>query len=141
MAGLLPILILAAAPATVAEEQPRPAGTVEACRTPYPKEGEDEVVICVERPEGYRLDPDLRKAEKQARQNKLKPPERFVDESCASVGPMGCRGGVGFNVVGAALQGIQGKLVLGASSWVQVAGRIAGPTRREGATWLAYCRS
>ena len=31
------------------------------------------------------------------------PHETYVDQSCATVGPMGCRGGAGFNVVGAAM--------------------------------------
>ena len=110
MSGL-PILILAAAQAAApaaaagppAESEARAAGPVQACSTPYPKDGDQEIVICVERPEGYRLDPDLLEAEREARRKKLKRPERFVDKSCASVGPMGCRDGGGINLLAAAV--------------------------------------
>lgn len=111
MVSGLPILMLVTAQA-VAEPTPPPppaevktetSSNLESCKTPYPKEGEDEIVICVERPQGYRLDPDLREAEKQARKNKLKRPERYVDNSCATVGPMGCRGGTGINLMAVAL--------------------------------------
>ena len=110
MSGL-PILILAAAqaaaPAAAAGPPADPpkseaAGPNQPCTTPLPKDGEQEIVICVERPQGYRLDPDLMEAEREARRKKLKRPERFVDNSCASVGPMGCRGG-GINLLAAAV--------------------------------------
>ena len=109
MVSGLPILMLAAAQSAVPQTPSPPrasavtSGNLESCKTPYPKEGEDEVVICVERPQGYRLDPDLREAEKQARKNKLKRPERYVDNSCAMVGPMGCRGDPGINLMAVAL--------------------------------------
>ena len=110
MVSGLPILMLVAAQAAAEPTAPPPpeekaesSNNLESCKTPYPKEGEDEVVICVERPQGYRLDPDLREAEKQARKNKLKRPERYVDNSCATVGPMGCRGDPGINLMAVAL--------------------------------------
>ena len=115
MSGL-PILILAAAQAAAAPpaaaspsaEAPKPATAAanRPCSTPYPKDGEQEVVICVERPQGYRLDPDLMEANRQAKRNKLKRPERFADTSCASVGPMGCTGG-GINLLAVALGAAQ----------------------------------
>ena len=110
MSGL-PILILAAAQAAApaaagspsTEAEATTAGPNQPCSTPYPKDGEQEIVICVERPQGYRIDPDLMEAEREARRRKLKRPERFGDNSCASVGPMGCRNGGGINLLAAAV--------------------------------------
>ena len=112
MSGL-PTLILAAvqaaAPASAtAPPSANPAkteapGTNRPCSTPYPKDGDQEIVICVERSQGYRIDPDLMKAQREAKRKKLKRPERFVDKSCASVGPMGCRDGGGINLLAAAV--------------------------------------
>jgi hypothetical protein len=107
LAGL-PILMLMAAPAASetpasgAEETPSPAGGVEPCRTPFPGEGDKEIVICVERQQGFRIDPDIREAVRQKNRKTLKRPERFADKSCASVGGQGC-GTAGINVLAAAL--------------------------------------
>jgi hypothetical protein len=105
----LPILMLMTAPAAAevpAAPQPEmaaaPASAVEPCRTDYPKEGEQEIVICVERQQGYRLDPDVMEAGRQAKRNKSKRPERFADRSCESVGGHGC-GTAGINLLAAAL--------------------------------------
>jgi len=63
-----------------------------------------EIVICAQRPEGYRLDPDVLEANRAKRSGRPKRPERMRDTSCASVGPMGCMGaGAGVNLLGAAL--------------------------------------
>lgn len=63
-----------------------------------------EIVVCAERPQGYRLDPDLLEANRAKRSGRPKRPERMRDTSCASVGPMGCMGaGAGINLLGAAL--------------------------------------
>jgi hypothetical protein len=80
-----------------------PATGNEPCETPLPKDGDQEIVICVERPEGYRIDPDIMDAEKGMKRKKLKRPERYVDKSCANVGPMGCRGEPGINLLAAAV--------------------------------------
>lgn len=109
--GLM-ILLLASAPAsaapppvppTVAEAAEERSEDRKPCTTPLPKEGDQEIVICVERPEGYRINPDIMKAEKGMKRQKLKRPERMVDNSCASVGPMGCRNGGGINLLAAAV--------------------------------------
>lgn len=102
------LLLLVAAQAGAASPpdsaaEPAPAGTVEPCRTDYPKDGEQEIVICVERQQGYRLNPDVSEASRRAKRNKLKRPERFVDRSCDSVGGHGCGVGGGIDVVAAAL--------------------------------------
>ncbi|HEX6219227.1 MAG TPA: hypothetical protein VFZ35_08145 [Sphingomicrobium sp.] len=111
MVSAVPILLLAAAqassppaPAAVGEPaEASAAGTAEPCTTPLPEEGDQEIVICVEKPEGYRIDPDIMQADKEMKRRKLKRPERFADRSCASVGPMGCRGEAGINLLAAAL--------------------------------------
>ena len=79
-----------------------PAGEVKACQTPYPDEDDTVIVVCVERQQGYRIDPDVSEAKRQANRRKLKRPERFADKSCASVGGHGC-GTAGINVLAAAL--------------------------------------
>jgi len=66
-----------------------------------------EIVVCAIRPQGYRIDPDVLAAKRMKKKGDPGPPrnphETYVDQSCATVGPMGCRGGAGFNVVGAAM--------------------------------------
>lgn len=81
--------------------EPAPA---EPCPTPRPTVENPEIFVCVTRPEGYRIDPDIVAAERARKANKkLKRPERMVDRSCSSVGPMGCRGAGGINPVAVAL--------------------------------------
>jgi hypothetical protein len=68
------------------------------------KEDTREIVVCAPKQEGYRIDPDVMKAQRIKKDSgKKRGPERLVDNSCASVGPMGCRGGAGINLVAAAI--------------------------------------
>jgi hypothetical protein len=85
--------------------RPRPAETRagEGCTTQTPKADTREIVVCAERPQGYRLDPDVIEAKREMRTGRRKPPERFVDKTCATIGPMGCRFEPGVNLVDAAL--------------------------------------
>ena len=71
--------------------KPKTEAAVSACAAPAVDKDKGEIFVCAPRPEGYRIDPDVLKASKQAR-NRTKPkrPERLVDNSCASVGPHGC---------------------------------------------------
>jgi hypothetical protein len=131
MFGSLPILLFAAAQSAtppadgpVAEEavdysvygpglppKPKPKVRTAAAATPCkPTETKDvkedtrEIVVCAPKQEGYRIDPDVMKAQRIKKNNgKKRGPERLVDNSCASIGPMGCRGGAGINVVAAAI--------------------------------------
>ncbi len=76
----------------------------EACPTREPKADQREIVVCAQRPQGYRIDPDVLRARKSYREHlRPKPPERFVDTSCRSVGPMSCGPPAGINLIGAAL--------------------------------------
>ncbi|MCW3797819.1 hypothetical protein OMW55_08385 [Sphingomonas sp. BN140010] len=60
------------------------------------------IVVCAERPQGYRLDPDVTRAKKEARNHTLpKDRELLRDSACKSVGPAGCMNQPAINVVGA----------------------------------------
>jgi len=85
--------------------QPKPAEkrAGAGCATQTPKADTREIVVCAERPQGYRLDPDVIEAKREMRSGRRKPPERFVDKTCATIGPMGCRFEPGVNLVDAAL--------------------------------------
>jgi hypothetical protein len=89
--------------------KPRPAAKdpAETCKTTEAKDVKEDtsaIVVCAQRIEGYRIDPDVLSAERHAK-NRTKPrrPERLVDNSCASVGPMGCTGQAGINLLAAAV--------------------------------------
>jgi hypothetical protein len=96
-------------PVVPAPPKPRlkPAPAVDACKPTETKDVKDdtrEIVVCAQKVEGYRIDPDVLKAQRIMKKNgKPRGPERLVDNSCASVGPMGCRGGAGINLIAAAL--------------------------------------
>lgn len=65
-----------------------------------------EILVCGQRPQGYRLDPDVMAARREAHRggNRPKRPDRMVDRSCAVVGEAGCIGAnPGINLLGAAL--------------------------------------
>jgi hypothetical protein len=82
----------ASAPAAApAKEVPRN------CTTPaVPDSNSREIVVCAERPNGYRLDPDVLAAKRLKKKGESvrprNPHESYADHSCATVGPMGCRG-------------------------------------------------
>ena len=88
----------AAAPA--APPQPGAAAPAEPCQNRQEKQGD--IIICAERPNGYRLNPDLEEAKRELKRQRLKRPENFVHNDCATVGPMGCRGGPYINLLAAA---------------------------------------
>ena len=64
------------------------------------------IVVCVEKPNGYRIDPDVlnaRKAKRQADTGGPRPPERYADTSCSVVGSGGCAFAPAINVLAAAM--------------------------------------
>jgi hypothetical protein len=95
-----------------ATEPPKPA-TAPAklpereCAPQAPTSKADEIIVCALKPHGYRIDPDVLAARRMKKKGDpgtpKNPHESYADQSCATVGPMGCRGGAGFNVVGAAM--------------------------------------
>lgn len=56
----------------------------------------NEIVVCAVKPNGYRLPPDIVEARRLKKEGITirphNPHETFADHSCATVGPMGCRG-------------------------------------------------
>jgi hypothetical protein len=107
-AGLSVALALSAQAAAVpssASAGPAPAPTTapaatpakQACATPaVPDPNSREIVVCAVKPDGYRIDPDLLAARRLKKKGESirprNPHETFADHSCATVGPMGCRG-------------------------------------------------
>jgi hypothetical protein len=116
MVSGLPIIFAAAAQAaatapstsaSAARAETAAKAPAEPCRSTAAKDVKEdtrEIVVCALRVEGYRIDPDVLEAER-AKKNHRRPrgPERLVDNSCQMVGPMGCRGGAGINLVAAAV--------------------------------------
>jgi hypothetical protein len=84
-------------PAAVAAKSAAPAPTSERECAAQPKEPKgNEIVVCAVKPEGYRLPPDIVEARRLKKQGETvrphNPHETYADHSCATVGPMGCRG-------------------------------------------------
>ena len=98
----LALLAQAAATSEVAGPPVRPTTEAAAppkseCTTPAaPDPNSREIVVCALRPQGYRLDPDVLAARRLKKKGETvrprNPHETYVDHSCATVGPMGCRG-------------------------------------------------
>jgi hypothetical protein len=110
--SLAGLMLAAAAPAygPALPAQPKPATKApapEACKPPEIKDDTTEIVVCAVKPNGYRLDPDVMQAKKQAKDRTRGPKkaESFADNSCASVGPRGCGGG-GVDVLSAAVAAV-----------------------------------
>jgi hypothetical protein len=111
----LPVALLlaqAAAPAAT-PEAPAPQttaanlGTADPCSTrpSRPDPNRREIVICAEKPQGYRIDPDIMTARrlKKSGGRPTKPgPGAIKDTSRCVVGPAGCQT-AGVNLIGAAL--------------------------------------
>jgi hypothetical protein len=86
-----------AATSAPAPQQPRQAS--DDCRTPaLPDPQSGDIVVCAVRPNGYRIDPDVLAAKRMKKKGESvrprNPHETYADHSCATVGPMGCRGQV-----------------------------------------------
>jgi len=114
--GLPVALALAAQPTPDAAAPPRQAPTVapdepainvasaDPCPTTRPSADTREIVICAERQEGYRIDPDIYSVNRAKRGRGPIPhgPESIPDITACTVGPQGCTT-AGINLVGAAL--------------------------------------
>lgn len=65
-----------------------------------------EIVVCAPRTDGYRLNPDVMEAKREAKGqgNPPKSPETYRDaNACASVGPFGCTGTPAINLIAVGL--------------------------------------
>jgi hypothetical protein len=64
------------------------------CSPTAPDPNSREVVVCVQKPQGFRIDPDVlaaKKAKREALRGRLKTPqEKLRDNSCSVVGAQGC---------------------------------------------------
>jgi hypothetical protein len=80
------------------------------CETARASADTREIVVCAQRPQGYRLDPDVLEAQRQLRNIRQGRPNRPLGTApynpCATVGPFGCRGGAMINVVQAAITAV-----------------------------------
>ena len=94
-------------PQPQAAEAPKVAASAPAdgCVAPLPDATTREIVICAQRPQGYRIDPAIMEAKRRVHNGgRLRPPETMRDTSCQVVGPANCIGaGAGINVIGAAM--------------------------------------
>jgi hypothetical protein len=106
-AGLPVALALAAqAAAEVPATAPSPPDAAktadDACAAQRPS-SDREIVICAERPNGYRIDPDILTV-KRAKRSGRPPsaPHRMGDTSCKVVGPAGCIARPGIDMLAAA---------------------------------------
>jgi len=83
------------APVTSKPATPLPTNERECAAQPKGATG-NEIVVCAVKPEGYRLPPDIVEARRLKKQGDTvrphNPHETYADHSCATVGPMGCRG-------------------------------------------------
>lgn len=110
------LLLLAETAAAQPAEPPKPPASAE---TPTDESCDDArrqgadtrtITICAQRPQGYRLDPDVMAAKRIKRTGRgaaPRPPENFKQDSCATVGPMGCRGQGVIDIPSAAIAAAQ----------------------------------
>ena len=101
----------AAPPAPPETEAPATAASDEDCNDAT-QQGADTrtIVVCAQRPQGYRLNPDVMAAKRVKRSGRgaaPKPHENFKQDSCATVGPMGCRGQGVIDIPSAAIAAVQ----------------------------------
>ncbi|MEO8547701.1 MAG: hypothetical protein ABI422_04970 [Sphingomicrobium sp.] len=88
-------------PVNPADEQ---AKASDRCTPVAPTADTREIVVCAQKPQGYRLNPDVLEAKREMRSGgRPKRPDRMKDNSCATVGPAGCMDAPMINLIGAAL--------------------------------------
>jgi hypothetical protein len=80
------------------------------CETARASADTREIVVCAQRPQGYRLDRDVLEAQRELRNIRHGRPNRPLGTApynpCASVGPSGCRGGAMINIVQAGITAV-----------------------------------
>lgn len=83
------------------------AADLRACNAVNNDPNARQIVVCAPKPQGYRIDPDVLAARRMKKNGDpgrpRNPHETFVDHSCATVGPMGCRGGPVIDIATAAV--------------------------------------
>lgn len=106
------LVLLAAPPSAAASYGPAPAPEPKpvvktadtTCVTPPPSGDSREILVCAQRPQGYRLNRDVMEAHREKRSaGRPTPRQTMRGDSCQTVGTMGCIGaGAGINVLAAA---------------------------------------
>jgi len=109
----LALLAEAAAYGPVAPAAPKPVAKpvpAETCETQKRNADSREILICAQRPNGYRLDPDILEARREAKSalaRAPRPPEwRHPQNDCTTVGPMGCRGEASVDLLAVAMTAV-----------------------------------
>lgn len=73
------------------------------CSPTNPTTATGEIIVCAIKPEGYRIDPDVLKARRDAHNHtRPKRPENYADQSCRVVGPAPCMDAPMISLIGAA---------------------------------------
>lgn len=105
----LGLLAIAALIGQAADPTPPPAPAASApasqrdCTPSSPGPNSSEIVVCAIKPDGYRIDPDVLKARREARNHTHpKRPENLADHSCRVVGPAPCMDAPMVNLIAAA---------------------------------------
>ncbi len=115
LSGLLLLAEVAAAPAPPPAEA-KPPATVESASDESCAEAERgsadtrTITVCAQRPNNYRLNPDVMAAKRIKRTGRgaaPRPSENFKRDECATVGPMGCRGQGVIDIPSAAIAAAQ----------------------------------
>jgi hypothetical protein len=90
--ALISLVQAASAAPTAAPAQPAPTPATDGCRNTPVSADSRTIVVCGQKPDGYRIDPDILEAKREHRnQSGPKPREMMEHNDCATVGPMGCR--------------------------------------------------
>jgi hypothetical protein len=106
------LLLLAEIEAAPAEPPPSPETvTNEQCEDARQQSADTRTItVCAQRPNGYRLNPDVMAAKRTKRSGRgggPRAPENFKRDECATVGPMGCRGQGVIDIPSAAIAAAQ----------------------------------
>src|SRR5690348_17208432 len=97
----------APAPGAAPSKAPASVNTREDCSPTTPAATQRSIVICAQRPNGYRLNPDVMEAKREKRKGDGGPPGRpsIAVQTPCSLGPMPCQS-AGINLVGAAITAV-----------------------------------
>jgi len=113
---MLDALLLLLAQAAADAEAPKPPVTAETASNEHCDDARSQgadtrtITVCAQRPQGYRLNPDVMAAKRIKRTGRgaaPKGPENFKQNDCATVGPMGCRGQGVIDIPSAAIAAVQ----------------------------------
>ena len=102
-ASVTPAPVYGPAVPTIPKPAAAPVKSAEPCPPPVAKS--QEIVICAEKPQGYRINPDVLRAKREKRSagRPTRPgPIAMKDNSCTVVGTAPCMGFTGINLLAAA---------------------------------------